>query len=138
MNDKKIIEVLEMISKNQEDDAKNFDGAPFTGHMVAIYFANQGAAIATLADIVKFLVESRPAPGTESEMAEESRERIITQDKFHVCINGARLGVGDLLGYARACLMGQVNQDVNIARLYADLEEVIYSYKSMFGTPDPE
>jgi hypothetical protein len=60
MNDKKIIEVLEMIAKDQADDAKNFDGAPFTGRTVAEYFGNQGAAIAALANIVKSLVESRP------------------------------------------------------------------------------
>ena len=62
MNDKKIIEVLEMIAKDQADDAKNFEGAPLTGRTVAEYFGNQGAAIAALANIVKSLVESRPTP----------------------------------------------------------------------------
>lgn len=60
MNDKKIIEVLEMIAKDQADDAKNFEGAPFTGRVVAEYFGNQGAAIAALANIIKSLIESRP------------------------------------------------------------------------------
>jgi hypothetical protein len=60
MNDKKIIEVLEMIAKDQADDAKNFEGAPFTGRTVAEYFGNQGAAIAALANIIKSLIESRP------------------------------------------------------------------------------
>jgi len=59
MNEKKIIEALEMIAKDQADDAENFEGALFTGHTVAEYFGNQGAAIAALANIVKLLVESR-------------------------------------------------------------------------------
>jgi hypothetical protein len=61
MNDKKIIEVLEMIAQDMKDDAKNFEGAPFNGRTVAEYFGNQGAAIAALANIVKSLIESRPA-----------------------------------------------------------------------------
>ena len=77
MNDKKIIEVLEMIAKDQADDAKNFEGAPFTGRTVAEYFGNQGAAIAALANIIKSLVESRPTPlapdtATPSEAGESS------------------------------------------------------------------
>jgi hypothetical protein len=60
MNEKKIIETLEMIVQDMADDAKNFDGKPFTGRTVAEYFGNQGAAIAALANIVKSLVESRP------------------------------------------------------------------------------
>ena len=60
MNEKKIIEVLEMIAQDMQDDAKNFDGKPFTGRTVAEYFGNHSAAIATLANVVKSLVESRP------------------------------------------------------------------------------
>ena len=60
MNENKIIETLEMIAQDMVDDAKNFDGKPFTGRTVAEYFGNQGAAIAALASIVKSLVESRP------------------------------------------------------------------------------
>jgi hypothetical protein len=59
MNEKKIIETLEMISQDMADDAKNFDGKPFTGRTVAEYFGNQGAAIATLANIVKLLIKAR-------------------------------------------------------------------------------
>ena len=58
MNAKKIIEVLEMIAQDQVNDARNFEGAPFTGRTVAEYFGNQGAAIVALADIIKSLVES--------------------------------------------------------------------------------
>lgn len=56
------IEILEMIVQDMADDAKNFDGKPFTGRTVAEYFGNQGAAIAALANIVKLLVESRLTP----------------------------------------------------------------------------
>ena len=77
MNEKKIVEVLEMIAQDMADDAKNFDGKPFTGRTVAEYFGNQGAAIAALANIVKSLVESRPTPlapdtATPSEAGESS------------------------------------------------------------------
>lgn len=54
---KTVVEVLEMIAKDQADDAKNFEGAPFTGRTVAEYLGNQGAAIAALAQIIKELIE---------------------------------------------------------------------------------
>lgn len=54
---KKEIKILEMISKDMENDAKDFDGKPFDGKTVAKYFANQGAAIAALANIMKSIVE---------------------------------------------------------------------------------
>ena len=62
MNENKIIEKLEMIAQDMVDDAKNFDGKPFTGRTVAEYFGNQGAAIAALASIVKLLIESHKTP----------------------------------------------------------------------------
>ncbi len=62
MSDETIIKALETISQDMEDDAKNFDGRPFTGKTVAEYFGNQGAAIAALANIVKSIV-----PGDKNE-----------------------------------------------------------------------
>lgn len=53
MKKKEVIKVLEMIAQDMKDDAKNFDGKPFTGKTVAEYFGNQGAAIAALANIIK-------------------------------------------------------------------------------------
>ena len=47
-----------MIAQDQADDAKNFEGQPFTGRTVAEYFGNQGAAIAALAKIIKKLIEA--------------------------------------------------------------------------------
>jgi hypothetical protein len=73
MNEKKIVETLEMIAQDMADDAKNFDGKPFTGRTVAEYFGNHGAAIAALANIIKSLVESRPtlhAPDAAKSAAE--------------------------------------------------------------------
>ena len=52
MNKEKTIEVLKMIAKDAEDDAKNFDGQPFTGRTVGTYFGNHGASIASLAKII--------------------------------------------------------------------------------------
>ena len=48
---------LEMIAADMKNDAKNFDGRPFNGKVVAEYFGNQGAAIAALANIMKSILE---------------------------------------------------------------------------------
>ena len=53
------IKVVEMIAKDMENDAKEFEGRPFNGKTVAEYFGNQGAAIAELADIVKSILEDK-------------------------------------------------------------------------------
>jgi len=53
----KTLKVLDMIAKDQKDDATNFDGQPFTGKTVAEYLANQGAAIAALANIVREFID---------------------------------------------------------------------------------
>jgi len=55
----KEIEVLEMIAKDMKDDADNFDGRPFNGKTVAEYFGNQGAAITSLANIIKSILEDK-------------------------------------------------------------------------------
>ena len=57
---KKSIEILEMIQKDMENDAKKFDGKPFNGKTVAEYFGNQGAAIAALARIVSSVIKEEP------------------------------------------------------------------------------
>uniref|UniRef100_A0A6M3KC40 Uncharacterized protein n=1 Tax=viral metagenome TaxID=1070528 RepID=A0A6M3KC40_9ZZZZ len=57
MKQDKRIKVLEMIAEDMKDDAKNFDGKPFTGRTVAEYFGCQGAAISALANIVKSILE---------------------------------------------------------------------------------
>ena len=56
MDKKKAIVVLEMIEHDMEEDARNFDGQPFNGKTVATYFGYHGAAIATLAGILKMLM----------------------------------------------------------------------------------
>lgn len=53
MDTNKLIEVLGMISDDAEKDAKNFDGKPFTGKTVGVYFGYHGAAISALADALK-------------------------------------------------------------------------------------
>ena len=57
MKDDNRIKILKMISKDMIDDAKNFDGQPFNGNIVAEYFGHQGAAIASLANIMKSILE---------------------------------------------------------------------------------
>lgn len=57
MNEEKILKALEMISNNQAEDAKNFDGQPFNGRTVATYLGYLGAAIASLADILAVVVK---------------------------------------------------------------------------------
>ncbi len=53
------IEVLKIIAEDMKLDAKNFDGQPFNGKVVASYFGKQGAAIAALAKILKSILESQ-------------------------------------------------------------------------------
>ena len=57
----KNIKVLEMIMQDMENDAKKFDGQPFTGKVVAEYFGHQGAAISALANSVIPIFETTDA-----------------------------------------------------------------------------
>ena len=59
MIEDKRIDVLEDIAKDMKADAKHFDGQPFDGKTVARYFGYQGAAIATLANILKSILEDK-------------------------------------------------------------------------------
>ena len=56
-NKERVLEVLDMIRKDAERDASQFDGKPFCGKTCGEYMGNHGAAIAALADIVKSIVE---------------------------------------------------------------------------------
>ena len=67
MKDNKRSKILEMIAEDMKNDAKNFDGRPFNGKVVAEYFGNQGAAIAALANIVKSILEQIKNEGARSE-----------------------------------------------------------------------
>ena len=75
----KRIKVLNMIAKDMENDAKEFDGKPFNGKTVATYFGNQGAAIATIANIVKSQLEDIEELETERQ---GWRELIAQKDKL--------------------------------------------------------
>lgn len=55
----KQIKVLQIIADDMENDAKEFDGKPFTGRTVAVYFGYQGAAIANIAKILKLILEEK-------------------------------------------------------------------------------
>ena len=57
MTDKRLITLLDMVIADMENDAKTFDGNPFTGKVVGTQFGNQGAAIAAIANAVKTIVE---------------------------------------------------------------------------------
>lgn len=56
-------EVCRLIADDMDNDAKNFDGQPFTGKTVAEYFGNQGAAIAALANIMRKILSGEIALG---------------------------------------------------------------------------
>lgn len=58
MNAERMIEVCNLIAQDVENDAKNFDGAPFTGKTVAEYFGNHGAAIKSLAEMLGELLQN--------------------------------------------------------------------------------
>ena len=53
----KIIKVLNQISIDMINDAKNFDGKEFNGKNVATYLAYLGASIKALSEIVKSIIE---------------------------------------------------------------------------------
>ena len=57
MSKDKKIKVLKMIADDMKNDAKNFDGKPFNGKVVAEYFGHQGAAISALAKTLKSFIE---------------------------------------------------------------------------------
>lgn len=57
MDKKQMIEVLEAVAKDVKNDAESFDGKPFNGRTVAEYFGNHGAAIYTLANVIKGILE---------------------------------------------------------------------------------
>ena len=61
-----------MIAEDMKNDAKNFDGRPFNGKIVAEYFGNQGAAIAALANIIKSILEK---PRSNAQLRKTPRER---------------------------------------------------------------
>jgi len=54
----KLINVCDDVSFDVENDAKSFDGKPFTGKVVAEYFGNQGAAINALANVIRKLLNN--------------------------------------------------------------------------------
>lgn len=55
MNNRK--EICDQIAKDAENDATNMDGQPFTGKTIATYFGYHGASIATLANLIKSVLE---------------------------------------------------------------------------------
>jgi len=57
LNKSKVIKVLDLIASDMKQDAKDFDGRLFNGKNVAEYLAKLGAAVATLANIVKSTLE---------------------------------------------------------------------------------
>ena len=60
----KIIGVMEMVAKDVEGDAEDFDGKPFNGKTMATYMGNHGAAIKAVSDAIKEILadDSTPAP----------------------------------------------------------------------------
>ena len=55
----KKVRVLQMIADDMKSDVENFEGKPFNGKNVAEYFGGHGAAIATLAKIVKSMLDGK-------------------------------------------------------------------------------
>jgi len=53
------VEVLECIAQDMKNDAQVLDGQPFDGKTVAEYLGNLGAAIASLANIMKSILDEQ-------------------------------------------------------------------------------
>jgi len=58
----KIIGVMEMVAKDVEGDAKDFDGKPFNGKTMATYMGNHGAAIKAVSDAIKEILADGSTP----------------------------------------------------------------------------
>lgn len=53
-----LIKTLKMIATDVENDAKEFDGKPFTGKTMAEYMGNHGAAIKAIAETLELILVS--------------------------------------------------------------------------------
>jgi len=54
----RIIKIMDMVADDVKNDARNFDGKPFTGKTMAEYMGNHGAAIAAIAKSVKEILKN--------------------------------------------------------------------------------
>lgn len=63
----KRIDICTMIAADMKKDAEEFDGKPFDGKTVAQYFGYHGAAIASLADMLKSILEEKEKASHERE-----------------------------------------------------------------------
>lgn len=59
-NSNRLIEICEAIAADAKNDAAEMDGKPFTGKTVATYFGYHSASIASLANILKEILQSKP------------------------------------------------------------------------------
>lgn len=57
MEKEKLIKVCELVAEDMKKDAEQFDGRPFDGKTVGTYFGYQGAAIASLAQVLKEIIK---------------------------------------------------------------------------------
>lgn len=55
---KKLISICNEVGKDVENDAKEFDGKPFDGKIVAQYFGYHGAAIKALSDVLLEILQN--------------------------------------------------------------------------------
>lgn len=72
MNTEKLINVCEEISKDMENDAKSFDGLPFSGKTVGTMNGNICAAIRTLSEIIKIILKEHDNPSQRTDNRESS------------------------------------------------------------------
>lgn len=57
MSNKNIIRICDCIIQMTEQDVKDLEGAEFTGKVVSEMFGRQAAAIITLADLIKTIIQ---------------------------------------------------------------------------------
>lgn len=62
-----LIKICEQVAFDTENDAKEFDGKPFDGKVVAQYFGYHGAAIKALSDVVKAFIEDSVTDNTSAD-----------------------------------------------------------------------
>lgn len=89
MNKEELIKICKQVSVDVENDAKEFDGKPFTGKVVAEYFGYHGAAINALAKVLKEVVKSQTENTIQSDTINiEVNEIDKIADNILKCIEG--------------------------------------------------
>lgn len=78
------------------------------------------------------LMTMEPPTSDQPEPPAKGKE-VITFEGDHICVNGADLGVHDLLMFARACIKREAKNNIDVAGLLSDLNDLIEDNQRIRG-----